>query len=150
MKKAGLFVLRYISVTAAFFAAAAVIFLLLMMFGIDKSLVEKSLVFQVLIISVIYAATSPISFSVRHFVSLSMTSRLLIQTVVNYPILVICGTDFGWISSFNSFCTVTTAYFFTGLAASIFICVYYPYKYKLYNDRLKAYKKKALLEDYPK
>lgn len=150
MKKTAMFILRYISVTAVFFTAGMLIFLAMVLLGVNAKGIDAMFIVQVAVISSLYAATSPISFSVKHFLSFSMTSRLLIQTVVNYPLLISCAILFGWINSVNAFCKVTTVYFFAGIAASLFICIYYPRKYKLYNDGLRAYKKKALEEDVNK
>lgn len=144
MKKAAIFILKCVSATAAFFAGACIILISIILMGVDVSALGKYILGKLLIISVIYAGTSPITFSVKHFIKLSMTSRLLIQTAVNYPILVIMGTLFGWISSADGFCKATTVYFFAGLSAALFICLYYPRKYKRYNDGLRAYKKKNL------
>ncbi len=149
MKKAAMFILKYISITAAFFSAGALILILMALCGIDSNAIGPNILIQILIISVLFAVTSPISFSVRHFIKHSLISRLLIQTAVNYPILIICSVLFGWITSANDFYKITTIYFFAGLAASLFICIYYPRKYNFYNDRLRAYKKRALFDEYP-
>ena len=89
MKKAALFILKYLSVTATFFSAGALIFLALRLAGNDVLSACDFFFRQLLAISAIYAATSPITFSFRHFVKLSIISRLLIQTAVNYPILIL-------------------------------------------------------------
>lgn len=148
MKKIMMFLLKYVSVTAAFFIGGSLVLLVSVLFGADFSETAGVTILKLLIISAFYAVSSPITFSVKHFIKYSMTSRLLIQTAVNYPILIICAFIFGWMTDMDVFCKVTTAYFFAGMAATLFICLYYPRKYKLYNEGLKLYKKKVLLDQY--
>ena len=143
MKKAIMFILRYVSVTAGFFAAGAIVVLIIALSGNGRFVIPYNILWQWLAVSVLYAASSPISFSVKHFIKYSMTARLLIQTAVNYPILILSALGFGWIDSMNGFYMMTTVYFFMGMAATLVICIYYPRKYKRYNESLSAYKKKS-------
>ncbi len=146
MKKAALFALRYLSAFFAFFAVGGLIIIITSVIH-ATSQQNGNLIAGLVIISVLYAATSPITFSVKHFLSLTMTSRLMIQTVVNYPLLVITGFLFSWIENEYDFYRITTYYFFLGLGAAVFICIYYPRKYRIYNSRLNDYKRNADIND---
>lgn len=148
MKKIMMFLLKYVSVTAVFFIVGSLVLLVSALFGFDLSEPLGVTLIKLIIISVFYAISSPVSFSINHFVKYSMTARLLIQTVINYPILIVCSYLFGWMVAVDSFYKITTFYFFAGMAAALFICLYYPRKYKFYNDGLKSYKKKVLMEQY--
>ena len=147
MKKAALLALRYLSAFSAFFAVGGLIIIIIAALDHTASQQAGNLIAGLAVISALYAATSPITFSVKHFLSLTMTSRLMIQTAVNYPLLVITGFLFGWIENETDFYRLTTYYFFLGLGAAIFICIYYPRKYKLYNSRLSAYTRNAEIND---
>ncbi len=149
MKKYASSALRFLSVVSAFFISGIVIILIIfaVKYAFDLNInIERSIITKILIISILYAITSPVTFSEKHFVSLSVIVRLLIQTALNYPILIACGALFGWIRSLDGFCRITTVYFFAGIVVAAFICLYYSRKSKLYSDKLHEYKKKAFID----
>lgn len=133
----------YLSATSAFFVAGVFLSLLVALTTGSVSFFSGVFFLQVLALSAAYGATCPITFSVTHFVRLSIMTRLFLQTIVNYPLLIFFAWLFDWMDSDGGFYKLTTVYFFAGMAAALFVCLYYPRKYRFYNDKLNAYKKKA-------